>query len=837
MVHDVFISYAHQDKEVANAVCRFLEERDIKCWIAPRNVAGGTQYPEEISNAISSSKAIVLIFSARANSSPHVVSELDIAFNERLPIIPFRIENITPTGSTRYYLAGRNWLDAWPLPLEPHLDRLLASVSSFMPPPQEDDDSTWVMEAPAGADSSLVLPAPVSSPIELHHLGMEEGPDFTKGAILNEFVLLEELGRGSSGRVWLAENQVAVGNEPKVVVLKIPRLQESSILSEARNLTLLEHPRFPKFYRAGRTNDGLIFLVMEYITGRSLWSRLREEGRIPEEEALAITVQVLKGLEFLHAEGYIHRDIKPHNILIDAQGTARLADFGLAEKVGTLSSTTIVGTPGYMAPEVWAGQTCCQSDLWSVGVLLHVMLTEKLPFSRPLAELPVNEIVHEPVSLDAELGNPLREILTRSLAREPLNRFADAAAMLMELELIRHHVNWEGAWQKKYDIGSAPDTVLIVVGKGYTVEIDDRPGAQFLQAEILKSGQMALILTADEYLERGELFRLHPVIAVGGPLGNKLTHELNELLEVDEGFYSNKGNYIQKVAPGPPARAVAWGAWAKDTMQAVVELLEQNLAVFQPPMDAITRYIISPHINDAFLSLNGALPAWQRAGHKIKIIDVFSNTNYSSFYVTPPWGQPAATVSDFRKIEELANARLTGIPLSFLDFPEVFIREGFLSFDDLNKIWGEDNVAWDKERKLMDEIIKALPLDANAAYFFPLGVSNHVDHLIIRRLGVELLKHKVIHDVYFFEDLWPLPPKEIADYDIGEVPVSIQAIFDEFNVRLEPQWAEVDFKEAMDLIGMYYSETKDMKNMMLGIGNYLRNRRDGRYLVRFWQRK
>lgn len=132
MAHDVFISYSVKDKAVADAVCATLEAGGLRCWIAPRDVSPGGTWAQEIVQAIGGSRVLVLIFSSHSDNSEMVNRELDIATDCRLAIIPFRIEDITPSGETRFYLAGKHWLDAMTPPLERHLEALAAALQPLL---------------------------------------------------------------------------------------------------------------------------------------------------------------------------------------------------------------------------------------------------------------------------------------------------------------------------------------------------------------------------------------------------------------------------------------------------------------------------------------------------------------------------------------------------------------------------------------------------------------------------------------------------------------------------------------------------------------------------------
>jgi TIR domain-containing protein len=133
LTHDVFISYSQQDKVVADAVCHRMEATGIRCWIAPRDIAHGMDWGAAIVDAIGEVKVLIVIFSAAANASPHVLDEVSTALDAGSTVIPFRIEDIRPTGALRLHLGRLHWLDALSPPLETHIDRLIESAKRNLP--------------------------------------------------------------------------------------------------------------------------------------------------------------------------------------------------------------------------------------------------------------------------------------------------------------------------------------------------------------------------------------------------------------------------------------------------------------------------------------------------------------------------------------------------------------------------------------------------------------------------------------------------------------------------------------------------------------------------------
>jgi hypothetical protein len=133
MAHDVFISHSSKDKAVADAICANLEAAGVRCWIAPRDIALGEDWPRAIANAISESPIMVLIFSANANSSEQISRELSVAADCNLIIIPFKIDDAKPEPGKQYYLARTHWLDAMNPPTQNQINLLVERVKSILP--------------------------------------------------------------------------------------------------------------------------------------------------------------------------------------------------------------------------------------------------------------------------------------------------------------------------------------------------------------------------------------------------------------------------------------------------------------------------------------------------------------------------------------------------------------------------------------------------------------------------------------------------------------------------------------------------------------------------------
>ncbi|MGA7221817.1 MAG: TIR domain-containing protein [Candidatus Acidiferrales bacterium] len=206
MAFDVFISYASKDKIVADAVCARLEASGIRCWIAPRDIVGGTSYGEAIIEAIHGAKVMVLVFSSSANASGHIPKEVERAVSNDVAVLPFRIEDVPPGKSLDYFIGSVHWLDAMTPPMEKHLDNLAATVHKLLPvkpgetAPPTDATVMWqrnaAADAPEHASTVLASAARAAATVPMvdaaHGLagggaGSSDGP---RAGILNSKMVL-----------------------------------------------------------------------------------------------------------------------------------------------------------------------------------------------------------------------------------------------------------------------------------------------------------------------------------------------------------------------------------------------------------------------------------------------------------------------------------------------------------------------------------------------------------------------------------------------------------------------------------------------------------------------
>src|SRR4051812_46698798 len=254
--------------------------------------------------------------------------------------------------------------------------------------------------------------------------------------LASRFVLERELGRGGMATVYLARET----KHERQVAIKVLHPEVSAAFGADRFLreigiaARLSHPHLVPLFDSGEA-DGVLYYVSAFVGGGSLRDRLRAEVRLAVDDALRITAEVASGLDFAHRAGFVHRDVKPENILF-ADGLALIADFGLAraacsEPVERVTGSGFaVGTPDYMSPEQAASEPDldARSDIYSLGCVVYEMLTGSAPFSglsvRATIAKQVAEIPRRVRTLRPEVPPAIDDAVARALAKDPAQRFA-----------------------------------------------------------------------------------------------------------------------------------------------------------------------------------------------------------------------------------------------------------------------------------------------------------------------------------------------------------------------------------------------------------------------------
>lgn len=261
----------------------------------------------------------------------------------------------------------------------------------------------------------------------------------TGKVLANRYRIGERIGGGGMALVYRAED-MQLGREVAVKVLRSQFGSDEDFVRrfrrEAQNAASLSHPNVVQIYDVGREDDQH-YIVMELVEGKTLKALIQEQGPLPVAQAARIAGEILRALDHAHAQRIVHRDIKPHNILISKDGRVKVTDFGIARATTTDTVThtgSIMGSAHYFSPEQANGQvTGDRSDIYSVGIVLYEMVTGTVPFQgespitvalKHIRERPVS-----PAQLNPEVPVELEQIILRALEKEPDDRYPSAAAM------------------------------------------------------------------------------------------------------------------------------------------------------------------------------------------------------------------------------------------------------------------------------------------------------------------------------------------------------------------------------------------------------------------------
>ena len=261
--------------------------------------------------------------------------------------------------------------------------------------------------------------------------------------------VLSRLGSGGMADVYLAEDQL-LGRRLAVKVLHHHFAEDQEFVErfrrEASSAAGLSHPNIVGIFDRGEW-DGTYYIAMEYVPGSSLKALVRERGPLDPVVAIDIVTQILQAARFAHARGVIHRDLKPHNVILDEEGRARVTDFGIAQAGASDMTLTgsIMGTAQYLSPEQAQGHpVSVASDLYSVGVILYELLTGVVPFDGDtavaIAFKQVSAQPHPPSAVNPAVPAALDQIVLRALAKDPSARYADAEEFIAALRSARERL-------------------------------------------------------------------------------------------------------------------------------------------------------------------------------------------------------------------------------------------------------------------------------------------------------------------------------------------------------------------------------------------------------------
>jgi serine/threonine protein kinase/TolB-like protein/Tfp pilus assembly protein PilF len=317
-------------------------------------------------------------------------------------------------------------------------------------------------------------PEPLTGPIL--NEPVSDSPDEKAGALIGRYKLLQKIGEGGCGIVWMAEQEMPVRRRVALKVIKLGMDTKAVVArfeAERQALAMMDHPNIAKVHDGGATATGRPYFVMELVRGIPI-TRYCDEANLPTKERLRLFIQICQAVQHAHQKGIIHRDLKPSNILVtvtDGLPVPKVIDFGIAKAAqGRLTESTLftafeqfIGTPAYMSPEqaeLGSVEIDARSDIYSIGVLLYELLTGRLPFDpKALANAGVDEIRHQIRS--NEPPRPSRRLQTLGDAeRTSVARLRGTAPAQLSL-MLRGDLDWivmrclEKNRSRRYDTASA----------------------------------------------------------------------------------------------------------------------------------------------------------------------------------------------------------------------------------------------------------------------------------------------------------------------------------------------------------------------------------------------
>ena len=255
------------------------------------------------------------------------------------------------------------------------------------------------------------------------------------GKTLGQYQVIKPIGQGGMAKIYLAY-QPSVKREVAIKVMSSPLQQSPNSIKrfaqEVEVIAHLQHPQIIPVYDFGELDDQ-IYIVMAYIRGGTLADRIdKAPNGLPEQEIVRLLDLIAEGLDYAHAKGIVHRDLKSNNILMDESGHPYIADFGLAKLTEgkiELTNTMMTGTAAYMAPEIaQSGKSTKRADIYAIGIILFEMLTGRLPFQGETPYKMLSAHIHQPVpdihKFRPDLPKAVQSVMDKVLAKDPVTRFA-----------------------------------------------------------------------------------------------------------------------------------------------------------------------------------------------------------------------------------------------------------------------------------------------------------------------------------------------------------------------------------------------------------------------------
>lgn len=266
--------------------------------------------------------------------------------------------------------------------------------------------------------------------------------------ISGRYHILEKIGGGGMANVYKAHD-VILDREVAVKVLQPQFSSDEQFIHrfrrEAQAATSLNHPNIVNIYDVGEEDD-TYYIVMEYVEGQTLKELIQMKGALDVEEAVGYMEQMLSALSHSHANQLVHRDIKPHNILVRHDGLLKVTDFGIARAISAATIThtnSVMGSVQYLSPEqARGGQVTFKSDIYSLGIVFYEMVTGRIPFSGDTAvSIAIKHLQHDTPSikdLNEQLPQSIDNMIKRATEKDPLKRYDSIQDMEEDLSTVLH---------------------------------------------------------------------------------------------------------------------------------------------------------------------------------------------------------------------------------------------------------------------------------------------------------------------------------------------------------------------------------------------------------------
>ena len=281
--------------------------------------------------------------------------------------------------------------------------------------------------------------------------------------IANRYEIISQTGVGGMATVYTARDNV-LNRKVAIKVLKDEFTTDEEFVkrfnSESQAAASLSHPNIVSIYDVGN-EDGIYYIVMELVRGKTLKQIITEEGALPWKWSVNIAMQIASALETAHKNNIVHRDIKPHNIIITEDGVAKVTDFGIAKAVSNSTITafgTTIGSVHYFSPEqAKGGYTDAKSDIYSLGVVMYEMLTGRVPFdsdtSVSVALKHMQEPPVPPMEINDNIPQAVNDIILKAMEKEPMARYQTATAMMRDLSRALKDPEGEFVEEENFDDG------------------------------------------------------------------------------------------------------------------------------------------------------------------------------------------------------------------------------------------------------------------------------------------------------------------------------------------------------------------------------------------------